>query len=397
MAVSVELPKLGLQAPPALLAEWYLPDGVTVHRGEALCRIETNNVAVEVEAEGDGVLRHRLEAGRERPAGDILGVILASGERMPELPPVGELPIPTATANHGPSEDEWQASVRAMRYWPPDATEPAGDDPEPPPAEPENAEPAKAFELVPFPRKAAPAEPSNWDVAPGDAADFASALLRPETPGPLPRDDTAVRDEPEMDAAEHSHSELGAAPETPDAVQAALSMRVTVDLVETHKLRAQLGREWRDADLSPTNADVVVRAVGRAAIEFGGDGSVALRTFDGEQARAVMLRDAGLVPFRQAVLELRKNEPGPIDAACIVSLFEDVDEAEPPLEPGSSFALAIGGERSAVRWDGERAGPGAELTLTLRCDPALVEPFEAARFLARVRELVEAPYALLVA
>ena len=419
MAVSVELPKLGLQAPPALLAEWYLPDGVVVHRGEALCRIETDNVAIDLESEGDGVLRHRLEPGLERPAGDILGVILASGERMPELAPVEESLFRALKQSSGPSDDEWQASVRAIRYWPAEDadSDDAGDVEAPCDDAPEERE-AKGFALVPFPLRARRNE-SSWDPAPGDAIDFASALLQQPPHLPEPEENMAVTDD--VDAAEPGPAEAfesaravaepraagdeqPATPEEPtigapvvDSTPGTLSMRATVDLTETHKLREQLGREWRDIDLAPANEDVIVRAIGRALAEFGADDSVTLRTCEGQQARSVTLREAGLVPFRQAVLSLRAREGESLSTPCAVSLFEGIDEAEPATGGGVVIAFGIGAERKTVRWDGERAAPAAELTITLRYDPEIVDPFEAARFLARVRDLVQAPYALLVA
>ena len=129
MASSVELPKLGLRPPAALVAEWYLPDGAAVQRGEAICRVEAENVAVEIEADDEGVLRHRLEAGYTRAAGDVLGVILGAGERMPDFSPVDddEPPGRTPVMHTGPSDAEWEEAVRAFRSWPPDPPSPAGE------------------------------------------------------------------------------------------------------------------------------------------------------------------------------------------------------------------------------------------------------------------------------
>jgi pyruvate dehydrogenase E2 component (dihydrolipoamide acetyltransferase) len=419
MAVPVEVPTFGLQAPSVRVAEWYLPDGVVVLRGEALCRIETNDVAIDLEAEGEGVLRHRLEAGFDRPAGDVLGVILASGERMPEMPPVEGAPPPEpAETRRGPTDDEWRGSDWAMRYWPDGDAKPAPGD------EPGNAsgpvqETPRAFALVPFPRRQG-AGAASWDPAPGDSVDFASALFGPARPRDafatnLKADEALDAELDNEGAPPVTVADAGDAPDRVDAAEPgpeenprivafppvgprrrALTMRSAIDLTEAHKLRAQLGREWQGD--APGNEDVVVRAAGRALAELGADGSVTLRTFAGGHARSALLRDAGRVPFREAVAELHSGaDAGEAEAACVVSLFEEVDEAEPLLTNGASFAFAIGGERTTVRWEGERAVPAATLTLTLSCDPDRVEPFEAARFLARVRELVESPYALLVA
>lgn len=415
MAVAVELPKLGLKAPALLVAEWYLPDGATVQRGEAVCRVETNDVALELEAEREGILRHRVESGLERPGGEVLGVILGAGERMPELPAVETSPAPVVASRHLdlPTEEEWQDSVRAMRYWAGQTGERANGR-----AAPGEAREQQRTDIVQFPKRPSFPAPS-WEPVPGGTDDFESALLghRPAALefAPDPVADAAVDARLSIAHAPESVAVAGVVPghlfETaasePEAVPAAaaatvapaelvgtgagLSMRSAVDLTEVHKLRAQLGREWGAA---PGNEAVVLRAVGRALAELGRETDVSLLTFESGAVRNGLLRNANVAPFRQPVT---KSGEGGERSACVVSLFPEIDEAEPKLEPGAAFALTIGAERTVVRWEGERVTPAPALTLTLRCEPEQIEPFQAARFLARVRELIEAPYALLVA
>jgi pyruvate/2-oxoglutarate dehydrogenase complex dihydrolipoamide acyltransferase (E2) component len=88
-------------------------------------------------------------------------------------------------------------------------------------------------------------------------------------------------------------------------------------------------------------------------------------------------------------------ETGDID--CTVTSFatQGVEEASPASEDGQFLALALGCDRVEPLWDGERFLPQAVATLTLAWDPAALGEGAAARFLARVHELVESPYALL--
>ncbi|HEX6030050.1 MAG TPA: biotin/lipoyl-containing protein, partial [Tepidiformaceae bacterium] len=83
MAVPLTVPRLGLDSNEALMAEWFQPDGATVHKGDPVYCLEVDYIAVEVEAEDEGVLRHQAEAGREVPTGEVIAYILAPGERLP--------------------------------------------------------------------------------------------------------------------------------------------------------------------------------------------------------------------------------------------------------------------------------------------------------------------------
>ena len=79
MAVSVEVPDLGADMAGGVVAEWYLPDGTAVDSGDVVCRVECDFVAVEVEAERPGVLRHQKPAGSIERPGAVLGLILSPG------------------------------------------------------------------------------------------------------------------------------------------------------------------------------------------------------------------------------------------------------------------------------------------------------------------------------
>ena len=79
----IVVPQLGISCPGGLIAEWYVPDGAPVRAGEPLYRLEAEFAAVDVEAELDGTVRHLVPAGIPQFSGELIGVILAAGERMP--------------------------------------------------------------------------------------------------------------------------------------------------------------------------------------------------------------------------------------------------------------------------------------------------------------------------
>lgn len=79
----IVVPQLGISCPGGLIAEWYVPDGAPVRAGEPLYRLEAEFAAVDIEAEVDGTVRHLVPAGIPQFSGELIGVILAAGERMP--------------------------------------------------------------------------------------------------------------------------------------------------------------------------------------------------------------------------------------------------------------------------------------------------------------------------
>ncbi len=119
MASPVLVPRLGYGAEPAVITEWYHPDGATVRRGEAVCCLESGYVTIDLEADDDGILRHFTGDGPAPEEGEPVAFVLAPGERLPAPPepaPAPELslpspePLPFPPQAHAP-EDEARAEA----------------------------------------------------------------------------------------------------------------------------------------------------------------------------------------------------------------------------------------------------------------------------------------------
>lgn len=410
MAVSVAVPRLGLSMAGGLVAEWYLADGAPVSQGDPVCRVECEYVSVDVEADTSGVLRHRRPAGSIQRPGDVLGVILASGERMPaddeldgtkpavESPRPG-LPAPAkvATANLTAAEKVGAAAE-----------------------EPQSERIARTAEPptpVPFPRKAdeqavrrmaEAATPAAGAIAghfgdasePSDAEDHGGPIADlplweppdlskvPVKHPSEPREGQAVAEqEPEEVPSNVTHLPFAGQPfETPRV----LSMRVTIAMLEAAKLREQLAREWLAAGLRPTTEDIVLRAIARTTVEQdGSDGTVELTTLEAGGALSVVIGRAAEIRFRDAVAR-RAQGGDALEAECRLTSFaaHRIDEGTPDLVAGHGLAFAMGRERGTT-------GGGPVLTLVLAYDRKRIDEASAAHLLGRVRDLVEAPYALL--
>ncbi|MGW0841710.1 2-oxo acid dehydrogenase subunit E2 [Streptomyces sp. NPDC002787] len=84
MAVEVLLPKIGLTMQEGTIDEWLVPTGAAVAEGDALLRLATDKVDVDVEAEAGGLFHPVVPAGTTLPAGALIGWLLAEGEQPPD-------------------------------------------------------------------------------------------------------------------------------------------------------------------------------------------------------------------------------------------------------------------------------------------------------------------------
>ncbi|TLS46993.1 2-oxo acid dehydrogenase subunit E2 [Streptomyces montanus] len=106
MAVEVLLPKIGLTMQEGTIDEWLVPAGASVSEGDALLRLATDKVDVDVEAEAGGLFHPVVPAGTTVPAGALIGWLLAEGEQppgaagtpMPALPGANSAAEPAAQA-----------------------------------------------------------------------------------------------------------------------------------------------------------------------------------------------------------------------------------------------------------------------------------------------------------
>ncbi|CAM5257308.1 2-oxo acid dehydrogenase subunit E2 [Streptomyces aurantiogriseus] len=126
MAVEVLLPKIGLTMQEGTIDEWLVPVGAAVAEGDALLRLATDKVDVDVEAEAGGLFHPVVPAGTTVPAGALIGWLLAEGEQPPDpggtpMPAGSGSPLGDAAAVDGsgasaaPSRDVGDGSAQSSR------------------------------------------------------------------------------------------------------------------------------------------------------------------------------------------------------------------------------------------------------------------------------------------
>ena len=95
------MPKLGLTAQMAIVAEWRVPVGNEVSEGEILCDLETDKAMSELESPVSGVLLAAAPQGAEVPVGEPI----ASDVTPIAWPrPAGDLPSPPPPPEGVPEE-----------------------------------------------------------------------------------------------------------------------------------------------------------------------------------------------------------------------------------------------------------------------------------------------------
>jgi len=89
MPVFFSMPKLGLNMTQGVIVRWLVGEGDQVEPGKPVLEIETDKATQELEAPGAGFLARILKnVGDIVPCNDVIAVILAPGEPMPTSIPV---------------------------------------------------------------------------------------------------------------------------------------------------------------------------------------------------------------------------------------------------------------------------------------------------------------------
>ncbi len=86
MVTEVIMPKMGDMMTKGKIIKWLKQEGEKVERGEPLLEIETDKTTIEVESRGSGTLRKILMREGEVPIATTIGYITQEGESLPEKP-----------------------------------------------------------------------------------------------------------------------------------------------------------------------------------------------------------------------------------------------------------------------------------------------------------------------
>lgn len=112
MAVEVILPKLGMTMTEGTIVRWFKKEGEEVQRGESLFEVETDKAVLEVEAPASGILgKIVVPEGAKVPVAQVVAIIVEPGEPVPEV----EVAPPPPAIEPAPAPERVKASPAARR------------------------------------------------------------------------------------------------------------------------------------------------------------------------------------------------------------------------------------------------------------------------------------------
>jgi pyruvate/2-oxoglutarate dehydrogenase complex dihydrolipoamide acyltransferase (E2) component len=445
VATEVLLVKAGMTMREGAVAEWHIADGGEVRAGQPLYRMETEKISLEVEAEASGIVRHAVAAGKSVAPGALIAYILAPGE-----------PVPSGAGSAAPQEDgvaamrEEVAASPAARRLAKEAgvalasirgTGPGGRITEEDVRTTTAAVAAAAVVVKEAPSREVAASPLARQLAsqlgidistvkgtgPGGRVTREDVEARQRVPGPsLPAQPAAAGPHRPGERiplrgmrkviAERMHASLQ------DMAQITMGMTVVMD--EAVRLRNQLIDEWSPLGIRPSYTDLVIKAVAKALLDHPllnatvGDGEIklleeinigmAVAVVNGDGLLVPVIRGADQLALREIAAEstrladaVRDGKLGIDDMAggtfSITALgMAGVDFFTPIVNPPNVAILGVGRIHDGTAWDGDRPVKRQEMTLSLTIDHRAVDGAPGAEFLGAVRDLLEAPYRLLV-
>lgn len=209
-----------------------------------------------------------------------------------------------------------------------------------------------------------------------------------------------------------------------DSLQSMAQLTMDMDVVmdDAVRLRNQLVEEWRDEGLRPTYTDLVIRAVAKALekhprmnMVFGATEMTLLGAINVGMAVAMeeglivpVVHNANLLGMRQLVEETSRlaeaargnslsidDLQGGTFTVSALGMF-GVDSFTPIINAPQVGILGVNRIRDDVAWDGNTPVRQQRMRLSLTWDHRALDGAPAAQFLGAVRDLLEAPFRLLV-
>ncbi|MBS1869233.1 MAG: 2-oxo acid dehydrogenase subunit E2 [Actinobacteria bacterium] len=417
----ITMPRLSDSMEEGTILRWLVADGAQVARGDEIAEIETDKANMTYEADAAGTFRAVAAEGDALPVGAVIAHVLADGEEAPS----GGAP---AAAPAGPVAGDSRSASKPAES--PAPAPPAGSAAASSPSMPVVGDGSRV--------KASP-------VARRLARELGVELASLSGSGPGGR---IVKADVEAAAAAPVPAAAVAAPAAPaagvtgkgDVTTVALTstqktiarrmaeskatmpdfqVRTEADVTELLALRAQMKAAQGSA---PSVNDFVVKACGLAlrehprangaykdgafelygrvnvGVAVAGEGTLVVPTIfdaDTQPVTAIAQQTRALAERVRSGTVLPPELSGGTFTVSNLGMF-GVTSFTAVINPGQAAILAVGAAVARAVPDGDgRFAARSLMDLSLSCDHRILYGADAAQFLARVRELLQTPFALL--
>jgi pyruvate dehydrogenase E2 component (dihydrolipoamide acetyltransferase) len=436
MAVEIVMPHLSDSMEEGTVVHWFVSAGDTVAEGDPLLEVETDKATVTYEAEQDGtVLSLTAQEGESIAVGAVIAVIGAPGEAVPVASP-GAQAVAEAAANAGDGAGDGDGAASALATTATVASPPVG--------VPAAGSTGRRVKASPLARRVAAefgvdlaslvgsgphGRVIRSDVERSVAASPATGGKLPMPPTPAAAAATEASGPPSADGARGAttRTSLSRLQQTiarrmaqSRATVPDFELRCEVDMTATVALRAQI----RDvADPPPSYNDFIVKAAATALREFPRVNSAYRDEMFEHYERvnvgiAVAAEDALVVPTifdadvrslsqiaaaaRELAGKVRDGSISPAELAggtfSVSNLgMHGIDSFTAVVNAPQAAILAVGSlkQRPIVDEAGAIVARPT-LQLTLACDHRILYGADGARFLGRIRDLLQAPVGMLI-
>ncbi|HKG02905.1 MAG TPA: dihydrolipoamide acetyltransferase family protein [Conexibacter sp.] len=433
----ITMPRLSDSMEEGTILRWLVTDGAEVARGDEIAEIETDKANMTYEADAAGTFRAVASEGDALPVGAVIAHVLGDGEEAPS----GGAPAaaPAGPVDSGRAHTGLAAGARASSS-PPAGSAAASDDSAPGvgdgarvKASPVARRLARELgvdlaslagsgpsgRIVKADVEAAAAEPQaapTSQASPPPTAGGSAAAPSAPAAGPVGAGGKGEVTTVELTSTQKTIARRMAESKAtvPD-----FQVRTEADVTDLLTLRKQMKAAQESA---PSVNDFVVKACGLAlrehprangayrdgAFELYGRANVGVAVaaegmlivptiFDADaqpvtaiaqttRALAARVRDGKILPPELSGGTFTVSNLGMFGVTSFTAV----------VNPGQAAILAVGAavERPTVTADGSLV-PRALMDLSLSCDHRILYGADAAQFLARVRELLQTPFALL--
>ena len=406
MATRLDVPQLGLTMETGTILQWLKAEGEQVEKGQPVVVIQTDKVEYEVEAPVSGLLlKIAAKEGAELPVGSVMGVIGQPGEDVAAL--LGAGPPAAGAGRQAPSQESPEPPI-----------------PSPEPGAQVSRQPGERIKISPVAKKLA--QERGIDIG-------TLAGTGPE--GRIVREDVerAIAAKSRVPSAGSREERTALAESIPLAGMrkvifdrmgqswreaARVTMFADADLTEAVHLRQAKGADWElRFGLKPSYSDLIHLAVARAlreeprincrldgqAVRVRKEVNLSFAVDLGEGLVAAVIKDAdkkSLGDLAKAARDLaeraRAGRLSPDEMAdgtfTVTNLGGlGVESFTPIINQPQAGILGIGKimEKPVVLGGGIHVR--SMLTLCLVFDHRLLDGAPAAKFLAKVKELLENP------
>jgi pyruvate dehydrogenase E2 component (dihydrolipoamide acetyltransferase) len=403
----IVMPRLSDTMEEGTILRWLVPDGEHVHRGQELVEIETDKANMTYESDLEGVLQTVVAEGDTLPVGAVIAHI-GSGDDPGR-------PVSTAAKN--------DAGVRAVGEVPEhEVNNGAASSPEVSPAEDSSGERVKASPLA---RRIASERGVDLHTVTGSGpggrivkADVLQSTAG-QQPAQPPAGVTTAKGESTVVELSRTQQTIARRMAESKATIPHFALQSEVDMEACVALRSEL-KDAIPTHPAPTYNDMVVKACALALRELPRanssyrDGRLQLHSrvnvgvavaaeetlvvptvFDAEEkslgeiaretrALAARVREGTITPPELGGGTFTVSNLGMFGVASFTAI----------INPPQAAILSVGSlQARAIVRDNEILARHT-MTVTLACDHRILYGADAARFLARIRELLEAPSAL---